>query len=87
MDKKILEISDLKKKYNSKFCLDVNNLYAEKGKILTIIGPNGSGKSTLIRLINLLERPDEGKIYFNSHEITNGEVSQTEVRKKMAVVF
>jgi len=87
MDKKILEISDLKKKYNSKFCLDVNNLYAEKGKILTIIGPNGSGKSTLIRLINLLERPDEGKIYFNGHEITNGEVSQTEVRKKMAVVF
>lgn len=87
MDKKILEISDLKKKYNSKFCLDVNNLYAGKGKILTIIGPNGSGKSTLIRLINLLERPDEGKIYFNGHEITNGEVSQAEVRKKMAVVF
>ena len=87
MDKKILKILDLKKSYNSEFRLDINNLYTEKGKILTIIGPNGSGKSTLIRLINLLERPDDGKIYFNGSNIVNGKVNPAEVRKKMAVVF
>ena len=58
MVKEILKIVDLKKRYGSKFSLSIDNLYIEKGRILTIIGPNGSGKSTSIRLINLLERPD-----------------------------
>jgi len=87
MVQKILRITGLKKRYNSKFCLTVDNIYTEKGKILTIIGPNGSGKSTLIRLINLLEKPDSGKIYFNNCEISGRGVKSTEVRKKMAVVF
>ena len=87
MDKKIIEVSGIKKRYNGGFCLDVDYLYAKKSKILSIIGPNGSGKSTLIRLINILEKPDGGKIYFNGLEITNGSVNQVEVRKKMAVVF
>jgi len=87
MDKKIIEISGLKKRYSDAFCLDVNYLHTKKGRILVIIGPNGSGKSTLIRLINLLEKPDEGKICFNGREITNGGAGQVEVRKKMAVVF
>ncbi len=87
MVKKILKIVDLKKRYDSKFNLDIDNLYTERGRILIIIGSNGSGKSTLIRLINLLEKPDGGKIYFNGSEITAAGINSTEIRKKMAVVF
>ncbi len=87
MNSKIIEISDLKKKFNSRFNLDIEYLHAEKNKILTIIGPNGSGKSTLLRMINLLEKPDEGKIYFNGKEITNGKTDKSKIRKKMSVVF
>ena len=64
MDKKILEIKGLKKQYNRDFRLDIESLFLENNKILTLIGPNGSGKSTIIRLLNLLEKPDAGTIIF-----------------------
>jgi tungstate transport system ATP-binding protein len=87
MVKKILKVVDLEKRYGSKFSLSIDNFYTERGRILTVIGPNGSGKSTLIRLINLLERPDSGKIYFNGSEITAVGIDSTNIRKKMSVVF
>ncbi len=87
MSSKIIEISGLKKRFNSEFSLNIKYLHAGKNKILTIIGPNGSGKSTLIKIINLLEKPDEGKIYFDGTEITNGKADKAKIREKMSVVF
>ena len=52
-----------------------------------MIGPNGSGKSTLIKLINLLESPDSGSIYFNDKLITGSGVDKIMVRKEMSTVF
>ena len=40
------------------------NLQIEAGCIFGVIGSSGAGKSTLVRCMNLLERPDEGRIYF-----------------------
>jgi len=84
---KILEIKNLEKKYDDKFCLNIKHLYSKSNRVLTIIGPNGSGKSTLIRLVNLLEKPDRGYIFFDGKEVSNSKINQSEVRKKMAVVF
>lgn len=39
------------------------NLRVEQGEIFGIIGASGAGKSTLIRTLNLLERPDSGRIW------------------------
>ena len=41
--------------------LDQINLKIPEGNIFGIIGYSGAGKSTLIRLINLLERPTQGR--------------------------
>ena len=41
-----------------------------KGEVVSIIGPSGGGKSTFLRCLNLLEKPEEGKIFFNGAEIT-----------------
>ena len=87
MDAKILKLSCIEKKYDGGFRLCIDELYLEKNKILSIIGPNGSGKSTLIKLINLLEKPDRGSIYFEGKEISNGNVNHGDIRKEMAVVF
>ena len=87
MDSRIIEIKGLEKKYNSKFSLSVDGLYLEHNKILTIIGPNGSGKSTLIRLLDLLEKPDRGTIYFDGKNILDAKTDKFAIRKKMAVVF
>lgn len=87
MDNKIIEIIGLKKEYDSNFKLHIDNLFLVKDKILTLIGPNGSGKSILIKLISMLEKPDEGKIIFNGENISRHGVNKIKVRKEMAVVF
>ena len=39
------------------------HLNVEAGEIFGVIGKSGAGKSTLIRCINLLEKPDKGKVF------------------------
>jgi D-methionine transport system ATP-binding protein len=41
-----------------------------RGEIFGLIGPSGAGKSTLLRLINLLERPDSGRVTVAGEELT-----------------
>ncbi|HEX7474992.1 MAG TPA: ABC transporter ATP-binding protein [Dehalococcoidales bacterium] len=48
--------------------LDVN---VEKGAIHGLIGPNGSGKTTFFNLVTGLYSATEGKIYFDSIDVTN----------------
>lgn len=41
------------------------------GMIVCLLGPSGCGKSTLLSLINGLETPDSGKIFFGDEEATS----------------
>lgn len=87
MDKLIFKVRNLKKVYNGKIILDVDNLSFQEGKIYAIVGPNGSGKTTLLNILNLLEKPDEGQIFFYDQEITNKSNSNTlEIRRRMTLV-
>ena len=87
MDKLIFKVRNLKKVYNGKIVLDVDNLNFQEGKIYAIVGPNGSGKTTLLNTLNLLEKPDEGQIFFHDQEITNKSNFDTlEIRRRMTLV-
>ena len=87
MDKLIFKVRNLKKVYNGKIVLDIDNLNFQEGKIYAIVGPNGSGKTTLLNILNLLEKPDEGQIFFYDQEITNKSNSDTlEIRRRMTLV-
>jgi D-methionine transport system ATP-binding protein len=46
------------------------SLKVERGEIFGIIGRSGAGKSTLVRCINLLERPDHGRVMVDGQDIT-----------------
>ena len=41
------------------------------GIIVCLLGPSGCGKSTLLSLINGLETPDSGKIFFGKDDVTS----------------
>ena len=64
------------------------SLHIKKGEIFGIIGYSGAGKSTLVRCINLLERPDRGRIWIGDMEITalKGK-SLRKQRRKIGMIF
>lgn len=64
------------------------NITINDGEIYGIIGMSGAGKSTLVRCINLLERPNSGKVLFDGVDITiqkGRELRNT--RREIAMIF
>lgn len=41
-----------------------------EGDLIAIMGPSGSGKTTLLNMIGLLDRPTEGRIFFEKRDIS-----------------
>ncbi len=83
----IIKIDHLVKRFGHLEVLKDINLNINKGEVVTIIGSSGSGKSTLLRCINLLERPNDGDIYFYDENITNSKMNVNEYRSKVGMVF
>lgn len=68
--------------------VDGVSLEIEAGTIHGIIGESGAGKSTLLRLINMLERPDSGRVWFDGRELTPmKEQELRRIRHDMGMVF
>jgi len=57
------------KDFYGRLVLDRINLEAQHGDFLAIIGPNGAGKTTLLRIIDLLEQPTSGEVWFDGEKV------------------
>ncbi|GAA1801391.1 ABC transporter ATP-binding protein [Luedemannella flava] len=64
--------------------LDQVSLVVNAGQTVAFVGENGSGKSTLAALIAGLRTPDDGKITWNGHTLTD--LNPDLVRARIAVV-
>lgn len=59
-----------------------------EGEIYGLIGLSGAGKSTLVRCLNLLERPDEGRVLFEGEDMTAmNENTLNEKRREIGMIF
>lgn len=63
------------------------NLEIQDGEFIGVVGHTGSGKSTLTQLLNGLEKPTSGKIFYNDRDILGKEFSLRELRGKVGLVF
>jgi lipoprotein-releasing system ATP-binding protein len=55
--------------------------------IAGLIGASGSGKSTFLQLAGLLESPQSGKVFINSHNTTAYNNSQRTITRRNAIGF
>ena len=59
-----------------------------QGEIFGLMGYSGAGKSTLLRLINLLERPDSGRVLVGGEDLTAMTPAQLRrTRQNIGMVF
>lgn len=64
------------------------SLEIREGEIFGIIGFSGAGKSTLVRCINLLEKPESGRVLIGTEDITDYQGAKLrQVRQKIGMIF
>ena len=82
----LLKVKNLSKSYQEaagrlEVLKDVN-LEVETGDMIAITGESGSGKSTLLHLMGMLDKPDNGAIYYSNKKIEMKDRNISEFRNK-----
>jgi len=83
----LIETLDLSKSYDQAEALKNINMKVDRGEVLAVVGPSGSGKTTLLRLMNLLEMPTAGKIFFDGRDTACSDANRVALRRRMGMVF
>jgi len=69
-------LTNLQKRYDSRWMLSIPHLELPAGKITGIVGSNGSGKTTLLQIIAGLDSHFEGSVSYRGNPPIS-QVSQT----------
>ncbi len=83
----VLKAEDVWKRYGDITVLRGVSLDLKKGETKVIIGPSGAGKTTFLKCLNLLVRPDKGRIWIDGEEITSPKADVARLRQKIGFVF
>lgn len=76
MEKIILEVKNLTKRFGGIVAVNDVSFSVEQGKIVALIGPNGAGKTTLFNMISSVLPPTEGEVWFFSEKLNGVPVHQ-----------
>jgi len=83
----LIETRNLSQRRDGQTILKNINLRVERGEVYALIGPTGAGKTTLLRLIDVLDVPAEGKVFFNGVDVNASDKIRLETRRRMAFVL
>ena len=79
MNKVLVRLENISKKYNDKYVIKNLSLDVYEGEFLTLLGSSGCGKTTILRMISGLEHVTEGKIYIDDVDVTEVDPTKREV--------
>lgn len=86
-DDVVLRVEDIHKRYKDQEVLKGVTFEVRRGETKVIAGPSGAGKSTLLRCINLLTKPDKGRVWLEGVELTDPRTNINKMRQKIGFVF
>ncbi|TET47043.1 MAG: ABC transporter ATP-binding protein [Dehalococcoidia bacterium] len=82
-----IETVNLCQRYGERDILKNVNLRIDRGEVFALIGPTGAGKTTLLRLIDLIDEPVSGKIFFDGVDAAAPAAVRLGMRRRMAFVL
>lgn len=83
-----IKLKNLRRVYGELHAVEDVSLNIPSNTVYGIIGRSGAGKSTLVRLISMLETPDNGEVYYGEKRVDN--LSKAELiqeRRKIGMIF
>ena len=80
MEKIVIEINNLSKKYENTLAVKSMSFKINKGQTIGLLGPNGCGKSTTIGMLLGLIKPTSGSVMINGQNMEN---NRTDLLQKM----
>jgi lipopolysaccharide export system ATP-binding protein len=80
----ILKSEELIKIYKKRVVVNKVSIQVEQGEVVGLLGPNGAGKTTTFYMIVGMIKPNSGRVFLNSGEITSEPMYQ---RAKMGIGY
>lgn len=65
----MIQVSNITKRFDSLEVLRGVSLEIAEAEVVAIVGPSGAGKTTLLQIMGSLERPDGGRVVYDSTNI------------------
>lgn len=85
----MIRFDQVSKVYSGGFqALQKVSFHLQKGEMAYLTGHSGAGKSTLLKLISVMERPTDGRVYFNGQDVSRirrGDIPY--VRRRIGMIF
>ncbi len=66
-----IRLRNLRRSYGQLHAVEDVSLTIPSNTVYGIIGKSGAGKSTLVRLVSMLEVPDQGEVYYDDKRVDN----------------
>ena len=82
----LIEVAGITHRYGERVILQNITLSIDSGEAFALIGPTGAGKTTLLRIMNLLEIPGAGEIYFGGKCVPRSGKQRLEIRRRMSFI-
>nr|WP_321351102.1 ABC transporter ATP-binding protein [uncultured Methanoregula sp.] len=83
----MIRLDQVTRKFGARETIRDISFETKKGEIFTLIGPSGSGKTTVIRLLDLLDIPSSGKIFFDGMDTATTKAGRLAIRRRIGMVF
>lgn len=83
----LIKVDHVCKSYGAVNVLNDVNVEFKPGEVVAILGASGSGKSTFLRLLNRLERHEQGTIVIDGVEVIDKPSNLSALRREVGMVF